>query len=163
MKKNLIRAISLWEPWASLIAVGAKKVETRSYYTNVRGSLLICAAQTKKGLKIADEAGFVEGGAAYSGREICLDIGGKEIEMNFGKAVAVVDFAHCITTDLFRQETTGREFKSQEPFGDFSAGRFAWVFHSIKRIKKPFEVKGKQGFFFVEMPEGVEYYEEKKG
>lgn len=41
-----MKAISLWQPWASLVAVGAKKIETRSWATKYRGSLAIHA--TKK-------------------------------------------------------------------------------------------------------------------
>lgn len=32
-----MKAISLWQPWASAIAVGAKRVETRSWATKYRG------------------------------------------------------------------------------------------------------------------------------
>lgn len=39
-----IKAISLHQPWASLIAMGFKKFETRSWGTNYRGKLVICAA-----------------------------------------------------------------------------------------------------------------------
>lgn len=150
-----IRAISLWEPWASLIATGAKTVETRGYHTNVRGELLICAAQTKKGIKVAEDAGLIHASAAYSGRELCVYIQDRdEMELNFGMAVAVVEFAYCVGTTTFKQWP---EFCGQEPFGDYSQGRYAWVFHNIKRIKEPFEVKGKQGFFYVEMPDDVEF------
>src|SRR3989339_577320 len=40
-----MKAISLWQPWASLCAVGAKLYETRSWSTSYRGPLLICAAK----------------------------------------------------------------------------------------------------------------------
>ncbi len=40
-----IKAISLHQPWASLIAMGLKKFETRSWLTNYRGKLVICAAK----------------------------------------------------------------------------------------------------------------------
>jgi hypothetical protein len=40
-----VKALSLWQPWASLIAVGAKRFETRSWQTSHRGPLLIHAAQ----------------------------------------------------------------------------------------------------------------------
>ena len=42
-----IAAISLHQPWATLIARGHKEYETRSWYTNYRGPLLICAAQKR--------------------------------------------------------------------------------------------------------------------
>ncbi|MBP0020973.1 MAG: ASCH domain-containing protein, partial [Cyanobacteria bacterium SBLK] len=31
------KAISLWQPWASLIAMGRKKFETRHWSTDYRG------------------------------------------------------------------------------------------------------------------------------
>lgn len=40
-----IRAISLWQPYASLVADGIKTIETRLRSTNVRGSILICATK----------------------------------------------------------------------------------------------------------------------
>src|SRR3972149_12240119 len=43
--EGVMKAISLWQPWASLIAVGAKKYETRSWDTPYRGPLVICASK----------------------------------------------------------------------------------------------------------------------
>lgn len=40
-----IKALSLWQPWASLIAIGAKKIETRGWSTKYRGPLVICSAK----------------------------------------------------------------------------------------------------------------------
>jgi len=40
-----MKAISLWEPWATAIAIGAKKIETRSWATSYRGPLAIHAAK----------------------------------------------------------------------------------------------------------------------
>lgn len=39
-----MRCLTLWQPWASLIAVGAKRFETRSWGTDWRGSLAIHAS-----------------------------------------------------------------------------------------------------------------------
>ena len=41
-----MKAISLHQPWASMIADGWKTIETRSWPTDYRGDLLICS--TKK-------------------------------------------------------------------------------------------------------------------
>jgi hypothetical protein len=156
-----IRAISLWEPWASLIAVKAKKWETRSWGTEFRGELLICAAQTQKGIKIAEETGLITGSAAYSGRELCVDIDDEEIELNFGNAVAIVELTDCITTKEWRLNLYNDRYSDNTSkeigLGDYTPGRFAWKLENIRRIKEPYPVKGKQGFFFVEMPEGVEF------
>lgn len=41
-----MKAITLWQPWASLLACGAKHYETRSWPTNYRGPIAIHAAKT---------------------------------------------------------------------------------------------------------------------
>jgi len=40
-----VRALSVRQPWASLIAEGQKRIEVRSWATDHRGDLLICAAK----------------------------------------------------------------------------------------------------------------------
>lgn len=40
-----MKAISLWQPWASLIAGGHKAIETRSWTTTYRGPLAIHATR----------------------------------------------------------------------------------------------------------------------
>lgn len=42
---RVVKAISLWQPWASLIALGPKTIETRSWATDYRGPLAIHAAK----------------------------------------------------------------------------------------------------------------------
>ena len=44
-----MRAISIKEPYASLIRSGKKTIETRSWYTKIRGSLLLCASMKPEG------------------------------------------------------------------------------------------------------------------
>lgn len=39
-----LKAITIWQPWASLIACGAKQYETRSWKTDYRGPIAIHAA-----------------------------------------------------------------------------------------------------------------------
>jgi activating signal cointegrator 1 len=39
-----MKALSLKEPWASLVRSGKKTIETRKWKTNHRGRLLICAS-----------------------------------------------------------------------------------------------------------------------
>lgn len=40
-----MKALSLWQPWASRIASGEKTIETRMWSTRYRGPLLICATK----------------------------------------------------------------------------------------------------------------------
>ena len=40
-----MKVLSLWQPWASLVAFGRKRIETRSWSTSYRGPLMIHAAK----------------------------------------------------------------------------------------------------------------------
>ena len=43
-----MKAISVKQPWASLIACGKKMIETRTWYTNDRGDILIASSRLPK-------------------------------------------------------------------------------------------------------------------
>lgn len=49
-----MKALTLHQPWASLIATGAKTLETRSWPTRYRGPLAIHAAKTAVGGAVGD-------------------------------------------------------------------------------------------------------------
>ena len=40
-----MKAITIWQPWASLLACGGKRFETRSWATSYRGPIAIHAAK----------------------------------------------------------------------------------------------------------------------
>lgn len=40
-----MRALGLWQPWAGLIRLGIKTIETRFWGTNVRGDAVICSTK----------------------------------------------------------------------------------------------------------------------
>ena len=42
-----MKAITIWQPWASMLACGAKQYETRSWATKYRGPIAIHAAALK--------------------------------------------------------------------------------------------------------------------
>jgi hypothetical protein len=44
----IYKAISLKQPWASLVATGKKTIETRKWSTKYRGDLIICSSQNPK-------------------------------------------------------------------------------------------------------------------
>ncbi len=153
-----MKAISLWEPWASLIRTGAKTWETRSWAANYRGPLLICAAI--KGLSDDELISFLcrgdiqAGLAPLVGKSLNLCppdgvfgwSGVKTQHLHFGKAVAIVNLTRCIPTSTI---TLG-EIATDRSYGDFSLGRFAWKLESLQNHFAPFPIKGKQGFFEVD-------------
>lgn len=141
------KALSLWEPWASAIRVGAKTWETRSWPTNYRGDLLICAAKHTNEvlLKTLLEDSLWQ----QSLRPLRAKPEGlvTRSDLNFGMAVAIVELRDCIQTEALHEN---RVVRLQQHLGDFSMGRWAWQLENIRPIV-PVPVKGRQGLFTVEM------------
>ena len=142
-----VAAISLWEPWATLMAIGAKKIETRSWATRHRGALLICAAVRKNNREMQQ---------LIMDRPFYAALEGGLTRLWHGHAVALVDLDQCLsTTPGANTWPVGASLSLrglEKSFGDYSPGRFAWITTGLRRLK-PFPVKGRQGLFRVTMPE----------
>jgi hypothetical protein len=48
MKRLVMKALSVKQPWANMIASGEKTIETRKWYTDYRGLLLIVSSKTPR-------------------------------------------------------------------------------------------------------------------
>jgi hypothetical protein len=145
-----MKAISVWEPWASLIRTRAKTIETRSWSVNYRGKLLICAGKRKlskqKLWELLCIPEFKKGLLPIAGRSRNVSGGLSAEDLYFGHAVAVVELYHCKPTN----ECTNDDIGFNRPFGDFSFGRYAWFLRLIDGSFKPFRVKGRQGLFNID-------------
>ncbi len=132
----MTKAITLWQPWATLVAIGAKEYETRSWSTNHRGPLAIHAAKTKDHLDLARdnilmrEALFVAGILSPN-------------QLPLGKIVAKVELTDCFEIE----HIWGALRESEAAFGDYSGGRFAWELRLIQRIDPPIPARGRQGLW----------------
>jgi len=67
-----MRALSIRQPWAYLIAIGAKTIENRSWHTPIQGPLIICAG---KELAPLDQREDARQRAEVYGIEIPDDVG----------------------------------------------------------------------------------------
>lgn len=136
-KSNTVKAVSLWQPWASLISLGLKHYETRSWKTSYRGKLLICS--TAKSTKVQHQQYL----------KICNEVklpSWNEDNFPHGQAIAICDLVDCIemTTEFIAQQS-----QTEILCGNWQIGRYAWKLKNIQPITKPFAVKGKQGLFNV--------------
>lgn len=131
-----MRAISLWQPWASLWASGRKVHETRHWATDYRGPLAIHAAQKLDQVSMELD-------------EILLDQFGSmwRRELPRGAIVGVCQLIDCVSTD------DGPASLDDEAAGDWSPSRFAWRGAEFRIFKRPIEWSGRQGFFSV--PDGI--------
>ena len=155
-----MKVISLWQPWASAIALGSKRIETRSWSTNYRGPLAIHAA--KRWTREEDELihfyywmGAMGLPYGVQGRQEKWD------SLPKGAIVATCNLVDCRPTGSFRLEEIEKTIycpadpRSEEYswterlMGNFELGRFGWVLDDIKPVPEPIPFKGAQGFFDV--------------
>ena len=136
-----VRVITLHQPWASLMAIEAKKFETRSWATAHRGLLAIHAAKTKKG-------------RASCGRLITntLTRAGYATfdHLPFGCVLALMSLRTTHRTEVLRSSVHVSE--AERSFGDWSDGRHAWQMEMVHRYDPPIPARGHQGFWWWEMP-----------
>lgn len=138
-----MKAISLWQPWATAIALGVKQIETRGWHTKHLGELAICAAQKRTPelrdifndlLNEHDSARFAFGDAL----ELDFDT------LPFGKVVAVVDLYAVGDVDFF---DLNKISPVERAFGNYDAGRKLWWMRNVKRLREPVPVTGRQQMF----------------
>src|SRR5262245_49067606 len=110
------KALTLWQPWASLVVLGAKQFETRSWATSYRGRLVIHAGRRwsrQQQCLCAEEpfrSALREGGLA------------QPEDLPLGLALGLVDLV-----EIFPVATVADHLNPWErAFGDYGEGRFAW-------------------------------------
>lgn len=137
-----MRAITLWQPWASLVAVGAKKYETRSWpapKTLPRGSLLAVHAANANSSPMTDTMFWALDDAkpdAYVGDELNFDL-------PRGALLAICRFEFCAPAEDFISTVDATE----QAFGDWSAGRWVWRLRVLHRFREPIPARGYQGLW----------------
>lgn len=144
-----MKAITLWQPWASLIVTGAKKIETRGWATKYRGPLAIHAALTdNQELRTMISCWhFQTGLAPLKGEPLLLPkliwSGVKWEDLPRGVIIATCQIVDCVPTDKMTQ----KQIEIEQYFGDYTPGRFGWILEDVKPLEKPVTVKGKQGLW----------------
>lgn len=161
-----MKALSLWQPWASLVAIGAKRIETRSWRTNYRGAVAIHASKrygrNLRGLVNAEP--FHSALSPHFGETDDRSGSNSWLVLPLGAILAVSKILDCIPTDKIKhlRKTTAEGFDGtwsvtpQEwDFGDYSSGRWAWILGEPKMLAEPIPAKGSLGLWEWEPPEGL--------
>jgi hypothetical protein len=137
-----MKALTLWQPWASLVILGVKQVETRSWPTDYRGPLAIHAAKAfpVEVQELCWEVpfyGYLKRGG-YTGPH----------DLPRGSVLGVVEVTGChrITRDNVPPEP-------ERSFGDYTPGRWAWDLAAKEFYQVPFPARGYQRLWEWE-PEG---------
>jgi hypothetical protein len=144
-----MKAISLWQPWASAIALGLKRIETRSRRSNYLGEIAICAAKknTPDLVEIFNDlltehdkirAAFVKAD------QFTWDY------LPLGCVVAVAEIYAVNATEYLKPSISETELA----LGDFSPERWGLSLKNVRRLKKTVPVIGHQSLF--NLPPDVE-------
>lgn len=136
-----MKALSLWQPWASLMARGVKRHETRHWPTPYRGMVAIHAAKTMDLV-----------GAPHDLCRAALDMQWPMNRPPVGVIVAVGELTACLTTDDVEPFIT----RADREAGNFGSGRFAWAFSEVRALRRPIPMVGRQGLFNWTPPEDLE-------
>ena len=129
-------ALSLLQPWASLVVMGLKTIETRSWRTAHRGALLIHASLGKKGKILATEPPFSKYIPDFDALPFGAIIGQVQLD-------DVVPVEHLFYTDAKLSALTLEE----KAFGDYTKGRYAWLLSEPVMFDEPVPVKGGLGLW----------------
>lgn len=142
-----MKAITIWQPWASLIYTGAKKIETRNWATKYRGPLAIHAAKRWD----TELQSHLFTRQMYGG---LAPLVGKPLDFTFNTYIDVTKIknlykgaiiATCNLIDCVPVENlTLKDIEIEQYYGDFSPGRVAWILDNVKPLKEPIKAKGKQ-------------------
>lgn len=133
-----MKALTLWQPWASLMADGHKRVETRSWDSRYRGPIVIHAAKHVP-------AGCGASELSFGFREFyCSAYDIPRIEYELHAAKLPKGSILCIANLIAIEETTKvySDLSTMEKiFGNYDEGRFAWFFEDVRKIE-PIECAG---------------------
>lgn len=145
-----MKALTICQPYAHLICLpddheNAKRVENRTWGTNIRGEILIHAGKGRSYLNlVTDKAGMT----FDVGYEIPLSA------MTFGAFVAIANLADSVQLETLRvgRGTVPDHANRRWPWlaiHQHTEGPFCFVLTQVRALPTPIPFKGAQGFFNV--------------
>lgn len=162
-----MRVLSIQQPWASLIVMGHKRIETRSWKSKYRGPVLIHASKGK--VRLSDKTvDLVEEMSKIPGWMENYD------ELPYGKIVGKVDVVGMAETNntvlknmknllfvsskvLPDSEAEPKKYlyslnKKELAFGDYSEDRQLWLLDKPVAFEHHYDVNGRLGLWRLDEP-----------
>lgn len=152
-----VKALTLWQPWATLVAMESKRIETRCWKTDYRGLIAIHSA-VKTPPKWLGASAHTEPFRDELADLFCVrrdrdDRAGKRVDdilrgLPYGKVVCIVRLTGIDETTSVRDELSPRE----RLFGNYEEGRYAWHLEMVEVIEPPISAKGNRMLWNWERP-----------
>ncbi len=132
-----MKALSLTQPWASLVAAGLKQWETRSWSTNYRGALAIHASK-----------GFPKWARDFAFDEHEAEGIPAPLSLPRGAVLCIVKLKSVQRTELISPKLSTLE----KHYGDYEPGRFAWELELVELFDAPIPAIGSLGLWEWQRP-----------
>lgn len=134
-----MKAITICQPYAELIAVGSKRVENRVWPTNYRGPLLIHAGKSRDWL-ILDDSGAMD-----------IEYGIPVANMAFGAVVATARLIDCVRHEAIEAGKYDEIYPWVKGHRH-AIGPWCWILEGVRRLPNPLPARGAQGLFEITLP-----------
>lgn len=138
-----MKALSMWQPWAQLVVLGAKSIDTRSWKTKHEGWIWIHASKRvdRIGRELASQDPvFIE---ALGSRNFAA--------LPRGAIIGAVYLFGCFSTEEIDNGHLSLfpvpDVQAERHFGDFSDGRFGWYLKYPIRFRRPYLINGLLGLW----------------
>ena len=139
-----MKALTFMQPWATLVAIGAKRIETRSWFTRYRGPLVIHAAK-----------GFPKWAREFTVEPVCYEAvhqfhRPKSFPLGsypLGAVLATCRLIDCVPTERMAGIWWRSLTKQERAFGDYDPGRYAWILDNVQQLAQPIPAKGALGLW----------------
>ena len=142
-----MKVISLLQPWATLVVMGHKKIETRSWNTKYRGEILIHASvgKNKDGLKLWHNK-IWDKFPDFANMHF--------VELPFGEIIGKVNLVDTFPTEMCKMPAhlelrqwyyNGKLVdwsKQEEAFGDYSPNRYGYLLSDPVKFSHQYPIKG---------------------
>ena len=125
-----MKALTIKEPWASLIINGYKEYEFRSWKTNYRGKILIHAGKSLE-------------------KDRAIKFKDYNLEYSSGEIIGEAELVDCIKVT----EEFDKKLKQINPIVYGNSGHvenYSWKLENIKKYDEKIEVNGKLGLWNYE-------------
>jgi len=155
----MMRALTLHQPWASLVDAGVKTIETRSWRppADVTGEWIAIHASQKRRLRRSGVMSDVLMNAAE------YQLGVRDDEMPRGAVIALAHVYWTAQVEKLVMDRTGRTLAHLKAgghvpadwWGDYSDGRWLIKFDAVRSLPEPVPAVGRQRFWNWEPPSSL--------
>jgi hypothetical protein len=130
-----MKALTIQQPWASLIAMRVKTIEFRSWKTNYRGLLAIHAGQRfpAENKELLHEKPY----SSY--------IDSDDLPLPLGQIIAVAELVDVFEIGYANQARLKKQYNY--PLGNLPVGMFGWALSNVNLLENPIPWKGCLGLW----------------